>query len=31
MIALWELEKPIVRKAPAGAFRYFIEKVSQIY
>ena len=22
VIALWKLEKPIVRKAPAGAFRY---------
>lgn len=21
-IALWKLEKPIVRKAPSGAFRY---------
>ena len=24
VIALWKLEKPIVRKAPSGAFRYFI-------
>lgn len=23
VIALWKLEKPTVRKAPAGAFRYF--------
>ena len=22
VIALWKLEKPIVRKAPTGAFRY---------
>ena len=22
VIALWKLEKPIVRKVPAGAFRY---------
>ena len=25
VIALWKLEKPIVREAPSGAFRYFVE------
>ena len=27
VIALWKLEKPIVRKAPAGAFCYFTDKL----
>lgn len=26
VIALWKLEKPIVRKAPSGAFRYLYEQ-----
>lgn len=26
-IALWKLEKPIVRRAPTGAFRYLWEKL----
>ena len=25
VIALWKLEKPMVREAPSGAFRYFVE------
>ena len=30
VIALWKLEKPIVRKAPEGAFRYFREKFTDL-
>ena len=26
VIALWKLEKPIVRKAPSGVFRYLYEQ-----
>ena len=28
VIALWKLEKPIVRKAPSGAFRYLYKENS---
>ena len=27
VIALWKLEKPIVRKAPSGAFRYLYKQL----
>ena len=29
VIALWKLEKLIVRKAPAGAFRYYTDKLEK--
>ena len=31
VIALWKLEKPIVRKAPAGAFRFFMSQTNIFY
>ena len=30
VIALWKLEKPIVRKAPAGAFRYLYKQLVKL-
>ena len=30
VIALWKLEKPIVRKAPEGAFRYLWDKFTKL-
>ena len=30
VIALWKLEKPIVRKAPSGAFRYLYKQLVKL-
>jgi hypothetical protein len=30
VIALWKLEKPIVRRAPSGAFRYLYKQLVKL-